>query len=704
MNTKYKTIEELLKEFDNKGQCVQVCPLRSFAEMSTKLANSSSDDDIYQIIGESLYQLVPNSLVSINSFEKTSDLFYVKAIVGANTHITTLAKVLGKNPVGMSFAIDDVARRELSGESLKKVPGGLYSLTMGNIPKTVCTVIEKLLNIKNVYAIALTRKGELLGSASLLVQNGTDYMQPELIQTFVSLASISLQRWKAEEAFQKSELRNIQALQAYSQALESSTDMIFTVDLDGNFLSTNKAFHSQLGYSEQEIKKINGFQLVHSDDLSSVQRAFSRLIQGENVQNLEYRYRKKDGSYINILNSSCAILDHENNVVSAFGIARNITERKKEEKELREHYDGLEQMVVEGTRELELTNKKLQQELRERKKAEEKARLSTQRLENLVTSSPVIMCKSDLKTKILKVNRKFEEVTGYTADEVVGKYWPMVGIVEADKVALLYRGIQKLAGKSPAPIEVKIRCKDGQLKYVSGIGEVIKENGIPVGYQVIAQDITERKKAEEEAKQSTQRLLKALEDIVEAMVRTAELRDPYTAGHQRRVAQLACAIADEIGLPQDQLMGIRFAGLIHDIGKIRVPAEILTHPNGLTEAEMTIIMTHPNIGYEILKDIEFPWPIAQTVLQHHERMNGSGYPQGLLKEDIIVEARILGVADVVEAMASHRPYRPSLGINKALEEIIHNSGKLYDTIAVESCVRLFKKKGFKFSENDHEKY
>jgi putative nucleotidyltransferase with HDIG domain len=147
-------------------------------------------------------------------------------------------------------------------------------------------------------------------------------------------------------------------------------------------------------------------------------------------------------------------------------------------------------------------------------------------------------------------------------------------------------------------------------------------------------------------------------------------------------------------------MGIRFAGLIHDIGKIRVPAEILTHPSKLAEAEMTIIRTHPTIGYEILKNIEFPWPIAQAVLQHHERMDSSGYPLGLFKDDIILEARILGVADVVEAMASHRPYRPSLGIDKALEEIIHNRGKLYDTLAVESCVRLFKKKGFKFNEED----
>jgi putative nucleotidyltransferase with HDIG domain len=193
-------------------------------------------------------------------------------------------------------------------------------------------------------------------------------------------------------------------------------------------------------------------------------------------------------------------------------------------------------------------------------------------------------------------------------------------------------------------------------------------------------------------------LLKALEDIVETMAITVELRDPYTAGHQRRVAQLACAIADDIGLSEEQQTGIRFAGLIHDIGKIRIPTEILTHPGVLTEAENRIIRTHPSTGYEILKNIEFPWPIAPAILQHHERIDGSGYPSGLVNDDIIIEAKILAVADVVEAMASHRPYRPSLGLDRALDEIKSNIGTLYDPEAVNSCIKLFRKKRFIFDE------
>ncbi len=183
---------------------------------------------------------------------------------------------------------------------------------------------------------------------------------------------------------------------------------------------------------------------------------------------------------------------------------------------------------------------------------------------------------------------------------------------------------------------------------------------------------------------------------IQAMAMTVEKRDPYTAGHQRRVANLARAIAKEMGLSKEQIAGIRMAGIIHDLGKISVPAEILSKPGELTKNEFEIAKEHAQVGYEILNEIEFPWPVAQIVYQHHERMDGSGYPNGLSGEDIILEARILGLADVVEAMASHRPYRPALGIDKALEEIQQNRGTLYDPEVVDACLKIFNKKGFKF--------
>jgi len=212
----------------------------------------------------------------------------------------------------------------------------------------------------------------------------------------------------------------------------------------------------------------------------------------------------------------------------------------------------------------------------------------------------------------------------------------------------------------------------------------------------LRREVIQRKQTEEELKRSTEKMVKALEDTIQAMAMIVEMRDPYTAGHQRRVTQLACAIAKKMDFSENQTNALRLAGLIHDIGKIRVPSEILTNPDGLSEAEFNMIKMHPLVGYEILSTIEFPWPIAQIVYQHHERMDGSGYPSGLSGEDILLEARILAVADVVEAMSSHRPYRPALGIDKALSEITQKKGVLYDANVVNACLWLFTEKLFKF--------
>ena len=193
-----------------------------------------------------------------------------------------------------------------------------------------------------------------------------------------------------------------------------------------------------------------------------------------------------------------------------------------------------------------------------------------------------------------------------------------------------------------------------------------------------------------------QELHKTYLSTINAIAKIVEIRDPYTAGHQKRVAKLVCAIAEEMSLPQDKTEGLYAAGILHDIGKMNVPAEILSKPGRLSEIELGLIKTHPQAGSDIIKEMEFPWAVSLIVLQHHERLNGSVYPQGLKGEDILMEAKIIGVADVVEAMSSHRPYRPALGIDKVLEEISQNRGILYDREVVDACLKLFKEKGFKF--------
>ena len=203
---------------------------------------------------------------------------------------------------------------------------------------------------------------------------------------------------------------------------------------------------------------------------------------------------------------------------------------------------------------------------------------------------------------------------------------------------------------------------------------------------------------EEERQRALENMQQALKDSIHAIAFALETRDPYTAGHQRQVAKIATAIAREMGLPETVIEGVHFGSLIHDLGKISIPAEILTRPRRLTALEMQMMQTHPQAGYDIIMGIDFPWPVSEMVLQHHERVDGSGYPNGLKGDEFLLESKILAVADVVDAMTSHRPYRAGLGIVRALEEIEHHRGTHYDPLVVDACLRLFREKGFSYTD------
>jgi putative nucleotidyltransferase with HDIG domain len=239
--------------------------------------------------------------------------------------------------------------------------------------------------------------------------------------------------------------------------------------------------------------------------------------------------------------------------------------------------------------------------------------------------------------------------------------------------------------------------KDGSDRFFSISGAPnIDSDGKVIGVVGTFKDVTDIMLSEAKLKQSFSKLQSALDSTIQAISRIVESRDPYTSGHQERVARLATAIAEEMGLPEDLIASIRMASTLHDVGKINIPAEILSKPKRLSEIEMDMVRMHSEVGYNILAPIEFPYPVAQIVAQHHERMDGSGYPAGLTGNNILLEARILAVADVVEAMASHRPYRPAFGIERSLEEISHHKGTRYDEEVVGTCVKLFDEKRFVF--------
>jgi PAS domain S-box-containing protein/putative nucleotidyltransferase with HDIG domain len=318
----------------------------------------------------------------------------------------------------------------------------------------------------------------------------------------------------------------------------------------------------------------------------------------------------------------------------------------------------------------------------------------TERLSSdLIHNSPVgIFIAQDRKFKL--ANPRFQELIGYTEDELL-RDEPLNIVYSEDRNKVRESAISMLKGKRFSPYEYRYFHKNGELRWVTEQVSSIQYQGKRAVLGSFM-DITERKHAEEELRQTLKRLQKTIEGTISAVVAIVEARDPYTAGHQQRVAKLACAIAQEIRLPKKRVEAIRMAALIHDVGKIHIPAEILSKPGRLTETEFSLVKAHPQVAYDILKTVEFPWPVCQDVLQHHERLDGSGYPQGLSGKDILLGARILAVADVVEAMSSHRPYRPSLGIDKALEEIAQNKDILYDSKVVDACLRLFHEKGFKF--------
>ena len=299
----------------------------------------------------------------------------------------------------------------------------------------------------------------------------------------------------------------------------------------------------------------------------------------------------------------------------------------------------------------------------------------------------------DLDGKCVYANEEACRSHGYDEEELARLNFYELNATE--HINTVEVKIKELMEKGQLTFESTHIRKNDSLMPVEVKSRIIKAGGRKLMLSVI-HDITERKRTEEELRQTSERLQRAIEGTINAVALTTEFRDPYTAGHQHRVAKLACVIARELGLPEEQIEGVRVAGTLHDIGKIYVPAEILSRPGRLRQNEINLVKDHAQVGYDLLNKIEFPWPVARIVFQHHERMDGSGYPMGISGGEILIEAQIMGVADVVEAMASHRPYRPALSVEEALLEILQQKGVLYSPDVVEACIKLFTKKGFTF--------
>ena len=437
---------------------------------------------------------------------------------------------------------------------------------------------------------------------------------------------------------------------AHLLSIEHAMDGIHVIDVDGNVVAVNAAFCDMLGYSRDELLSMNVRDWDAQWDSEEIEAKIGQVLKRREV--FETRFRRKDGTVIDA-EVSVASLDIEGQAL-LFASARDITNRKLAEAGLRESEERFHSLV-----------------------------------EQSIAGLYIIQ-----DGRYAYVNARFAEIFGYSSpSELVGQPFETV-VAPEDRELAAIKVRRRLSGESTRERSIYRGVRrDGSLLEMGTDGAIATFQGRPAIVGLL-QDVSERKQAEAKIQEYVTKLESALRGTVQVASTMSEMRDPYTSGHERRVGDIAAAIASELGLEPHRMEGLKVTGLLHDIGKIGVPSEILAKPTRLSQIEFELIKEHPQRGYEILKDVEFPWPLAQTVLQHHERIDGSGYPMGLKGDQIILEARIIAVADTVEAMSSHRPYREALGMDKALAAIEAGRGTKFDPVVVDACLRLCREKAY----------
>jgi PAS domain S-box-containing protein len=473
----------------------------------------------------------------------------------------------------------------------------------------------------------------------------------QLAKTNEELVQEMAERKLTEEELRQSEVH-------YRELADSITDVFFALDSDLKYTYWNKASEELTGVVAKEALGKPFFSIFPENDVTRrLQNMYQEVIKTKESQVYVTEY------------PGVQKLIHEISVYPSNGgvtvFVKDITDRKQAEDALKTSVEAL--------------------------------MASEKRYSTIFESAAEGILIIDFETEQFKYsNPAINRMLGYSQEEF--KNMNSNDIYPKDLIKNAVTEIQKgTYGEDTLESGIPCLTKNGGILYADINTTQVLLDGIKCSVSFFT-NVTERRLAEEGKKQNIEKLLKVMGDTIKAMAMTVEIKDPYTSSHQQRVSKLATCIAQEMGLTNEQIKGISIAGTIHDIGKMYVPSEILSKPGKLNAIEFALVKMHSQAGYDILKIIEFPWPVAQTVLQHHERMDGSGYPDHLPGKDIIIEARIIAVADVVEAIASRRPYRAALGIDKALEEISKQKGALYDPDAVDACLKLFNERGFKFDK------
>jgi PAS domain S-box-containing protein len=560
------------------------------------------------------------------SFENVTDVIYT---IDKDLNILSVSpsveRVLGYKPQDFIGQPVSALGNILTPESFEQAIANISVILKG---ETISLMVYRF-----IAKDGTIKYGEVSGSP--MMRNGK-------IIGIISVARNITERKRAENALQVSE-------KYFKEITENSSDIIVITDKNGDIKYCSRSTERFTGYKPEELIGRNVIRIIHPDDVKRAVGDFGKAILAKDsaIPN-GFRIVHKDGSERYFEGLGKNLLDNP----SVAGFIMNVHDTT------------------------------------ERKQADEALRESERKYKSLIDNFQDIILTINLEGKITFASQSIKEKLGYESAETINM--SILDFVQEEDHQRVMENLQKgMKGEKITGFQIQVITKSGKRVFFESFFSRVYKDGEVVGAQAIIKDITESKRAEEELKQSFERMRKALGATVQSISMIVEMKDPYTAGHQQRVSDLARAISTEMGLSADQRDFIRTASAIHDIGKISIPAEILSKSTKLTDMEFNLIKTHAQSGHDILKDIEFPWPVADVVLQHHERMDGSGYPQGLKGNDIFLEARI-----IVEAIASHRPYRPSLGIDCALDEISRNKGILYDADVVDACLKLFQEKGY----------